>query len=181
LTCIAAFARLCPKIIVGSPCFCAATCDSVPQSSPNKYVAATGYGLTVDVLCAGNGASGLKQLPGAIDCTGAVCVIGDAAACCYDPRFDQRTDGVAATASTDTYDFTDPGVQSITALRGAAPTRVIADGGRAHTNQLVAECSITTDRLPTTQSLGDTPLQGGSATYWTQMQTAQARLTDACP
>ncbi len=165
-----------------SPCFCAATCDSVPQSSPNKYVEATGYGLTVDVLCAAAGASGLKQLPGDISCAGDVCVIADALACCYDPRFDQRTDADPLTASTDTYDFTDPGVQPITALRGAATTRAVADGGRAHTNQLVAECAITTARLPTTQSLGsDNPLQGGSATYWTQMKAAHDRLTSPCP
>ena len=135
------------------------------------------------MLCANNGASGLKQLPGDISCAGAVCVAADAAACCYDPRFDQRTDVVtdSTTASTDTYDFTDPGVQEITALRGAASTRTIDNGGRAHKNQLVAECAITTDRLPTTQSLGDTPLQGGSATYWAQMAAANDRLTDACP
>ena len=110
----------------------------------------------------------------------------DAAACCYDPRFDQRTDVVtdATTASTDTDAFTDPGVQEITALRGAASTRAIGDGGRAHKNQLVSECAVTLGRTPTTQSLGgagNTPLQGGSATYWAQMKAANDRLTDACP
>ena len=160
----------------------AANCDSVPQSSTDKYVAATGYGLTVDVLCAGAGASGLKPAPDSIACAAATCVIGDAATCCYDPRFDQRTDAGASTASVDTADYSDPGVQPITALRGAVSSRVIADGGRAHTNQLVAECDVTGSRAPTTQSIGDdTPLQGGAATYWTQMAAAKDRLTQSCP
>ena len=138
----------------------------------------------MDVLCAGNGQSKLKQDAANIDCAAAMCTIADAATCCYDPRFDQRTAGADPgnpEASVDTLLYGDPGVQEITALRGAATTRAIADGGRAHTNQLVAECDILGDSLPTTQSIGDTPLQGGSATYWKQMKRAFDRLTAPCP
>lgn len=106
--------------------------------------------------------------------------------CCYDPRFDQRTDGALDTNSYDTADYSDPGVQPITAFRGAISSREIGEGGRAHSNQLVAECDVTVNaggdaRSPTTTSIGDTPLQGGSATYWTQMATAYDRLNSGCP
>lgn len=43
-------------------------CSSVPQSSTDKYVPATGFGLTVDVLCADNGKSGLMAEPETIEC-----------------------------------------------------------------------------------------------------------------
>lgn len=140
------------------------------------------------MLCGGNGKSKLKQDAAAIDCTADPCgganFAADAALCCYDPRFDQRTAGADPgnfTASLDTLLYADPGVQEITALRGAATTRAVADGGRAHTSQLVAECDITSDSLPTTQSIGDVPLQGGSATYWKQITRAYDRLTAPCP
>ena len=81
-------------------------CSSVPQSTKNKYVVDTGFGLTVDILCgsggtggtapatdAGQGNSKLKQDAAAIDCATDPCTIADAEDCCYDPRFDQRSDG----------------------------------------------------------------------------------------
>jgi hypothetical protein len=174
-------------------------CSSVPQSTKNKYVVDTGFGLTVDILCGSGGTGGtapatadgqgnskLKQDAAAIDCGdgSTPCKIVDAAVCCYDPRFDQRSDGTHAGASVDLVTYADPGVQEVTAFRGALSDRAISEGGRAHSNQLVAECDVTGARAPSTiaAAVGDVPLQGGSATYWWQMIDAKNRLgVTSCP
>lgn len=158
---------------------------------------ATGFGLTVDILCgsggtggtapatdAGQGNSKLKQDAAAIDCATDPCTIADAEDCCYDPRFDQRSDGTHAGDSVDLVTYADPGVQEVTAFRGALSDRAISEGGRAHSNQLVAECDVTGARAPSTiaAAVGDVPLQGGSATYWWQMIDAKNRLgVTSCP
>ena len=176
----------------------------MPDQSANKYVPGTGFGLTVDILCADNGNSGLLVGAATIDCAAAtaplpdLCTIADAATCCYDPRLDQRTDGALATDSTDAAAFADPSVHPITALHAPDSARVIADGGRARTTHLVSECDLTcaatactgSTRAPATvtaatvSALTD-PLQGGSATHWAQMADLKTALTHSgktpCP
>ena len=210
----------------------------------------------MDVLCGGAGTGLLSRMgaklmadANAIDCTGDVCgganLAADKALCCYadKSRFDQRTDAVLVTASVvggaTAASYTDPGTQSITALHGALSNRPIAQGGRAHTSTLVAECDVMGGFAPLTDvatvatcvdpghvcadATGtcpagctggtapcsgtatcalaggaliadcdtadgcayqgtDVPLQGGSATHWTQMQAAKERIgATACP
>ena len=163
--------------------------------------------MTVDILCADNGNSGLLVGAATIDCAAAaanmpdLCTIADAATCCYDPRLDQRTDGLLATDSTDAATFGDPSVHPITALHAPDSARVIGEGGRARTTHLVSECDLTCAATACTGGGGSTrapatvtaatgtaltdPLQGGSATHWAQMADLKTALTHSgktpCP